>query len=102
MDKKIETFEVELKDFNTGELHKFTCLSVPTKLGYSVGVAPQSLENAIQEYIENDRYICNYDVTSIDTKYAYVLHDEDINWFLKDGKEEDIYDLLRDCDEEVF
>jgi hypothetical protein len=102
MDKKIETFEVELKDFNTGELHKFTCLSVPTKLGYSVGVAPQSLEDAIQEYIENERYICNDAVTSIDARYGYVLEDDDINWFLKDGKDEDIYDLLRDCDEEAF
>lgn len=102
MDKKIETFEVELKDLNTGELHKFTCLSVPTKLGYSVGVAPQSLEDAIQEYIENERYSYNDAVTSIDARYGYVLYDDDINQFLKDGKEEDIYDLLRDCDEEAF
>ena len=31
-----------------------------------------------------------------------LLEDDDINWFLKDGKDEDIYDLLRDCDEEAF
>ena len=79
MDKKIETFEVELKDFNTGELHKFTCLLVLTKLGCFVGVAPQSLEDAIQEYIENERYSYNDAVTSIDARYGYVLYDYEKN-----------------------
>ena len=83
MEKKIETFEVELKNFTTGEIVKFTCLSVPTKLGYSVGVAPQSLEDAIQEYIENERYSYNDAVTSIDARYGYILYDEDIAYYLE-------------------
>ena len=45
MEKKIEIFDVEIEDFNTDKTRKFTCLSVPTKFGYSVGVAPQSWQS---------------------------------------------------------
>ena len=102
MEKKIETFEVELKDFTTGEIIKFTCLLVPTKLGYSVGVAPQSLEDAIQEYIENERYSYNDAVTSIDARYGYILYDEDIAYYLESGDATDIFNHLNDVDEEAF
>ena len=102
MEKKIEIFEVEIEDFNTDKTRKFTCLSVPTKLGYSVGVAPQSLEDLIQEHIEGENYSCNDAITSVDEKYGYVLYDKDIEHYLATGDATDIFDHLNDCDEDAF
>ena len=74
---------------------EYILLSVLTSKGYSVGVAPRSLEDVIQQAIENEQY---HKVAHIDNKYGYVLEDETIADYLNDNIAEDIYSHLHDID----
>jgi hypothetical protein len=74
---------------------EYTLLSVLTSKGYSVGVAPISLDDVILNAIENEQY---HKVVHIDEKYGYVLEDEIIEQYLNDNIMEDIYYHLNDVD----
>ena len=76
---------------------EYTLLSVLTSKGYSVGVAPRSLEDVMQQAIENEEY---HKFAHIDNKYGYILEDETIADYLNDHIAEDIYYHLHDIDDD--
>lgn len=94
MKKKIESFKVGFygKDY--------TCLLVPVKQGFSVGVAPQTLEDVIQKCIDRGDY-SEY-VNFADSQYGYVLPDDVIEKYLETGDATKVYNLLYEIDREYF
>lgn len=94
MEKKIEFFTVTLFG------KEYTLLSVMTKHGYSLGVAPDTLEDVIERCIETDRY--SGEVVSIDNLYGYTLTDWEIEEYLKTGDIDSVYFTLAVLDDEMF
>lgn len=94
MEKKIEFFTVTLFG------KEYTLLSVMTKHGYSLNVAPESLDNEIEKCIETDRYVG--EVVSVDNQYGYYLTDWEIEQYLETGNIDDVYFTLAEIDEEMF
>lgn len=93
MEKHIETFTATL--FGV----QYTLLNVMTNAGYSVGVAPRSLEDVIYNALENDSY---HLVEWLDNKYGYVLEDETFADYLENGNVDDIYYHLNDIEDETI
>ena len=94
MEKQIEIFTTTLFD------KEYTMLSVKTKYGYSLGVAPESLDEVIDNCIETDRYVG--EVVRVDNQYGYVLTDWEIEKYLETGNVDDVYFTLAEIDEEMF
>lgn len=94
MEKKIEFFTATLFG------KEYTLLSVMTKHGYSLNVAPESLDEEIERCIDTDRYVG--EVVNVDNQYGYVLSDWEINEFLATGNIDDVYFTLAEIDDEMF